>query len=308
MSEKPLFHNTLQVAVVVKNREEAMKKYAEVYGLDGWKTYQFDPTIVGQMIVKDKLQDYAMLMGLQNIGRTNWELIEPLDDISIYAEFLREHGEGIHHVALATDSYDDTVAFFRKKGIGIAQSGTVTFNNVTYTYLDTQDALSATIELYSTPPDAEAEAGRAQNPIFTDVLKVAVVVKDLDRALENYASLCGLRGWQVREINAATATNMTVRGKHQDYATRNATLQIGKVQWELIQPLDDKSIFAEFLQQHGGGFHHVTLAVANYDQAMRAFQEKGIGTIQSYTMNDVTYTYLDSQATFSTIVEVRSGT
>lgn len=307
MPEKPLFYDTLQIAVVVKNLNEAMKKYSEVYGLDGWKTYEFNPSIVGQMIVKDRRQDYAMLMGLLNIGKTNWELIEPLDDISIYADFLKQHGEGIHHVALATESYDKTVASFREKGIGIAQSGTVTFNDVTYTYLDTQDALSCTIELYSTPPDAESEGGRPARPIFTDVLQVAVVVKNLDDALENYSKLCGLKDWQVHEFNASTMADGTVRGKRQDFATRNAMLNIGKVQWELIQPLDDKSIYSDFLKQHGGGFHHVALGVADYNQAMAAFKEKGIGIAQSCKIGGITYTYLDSQDTFSAIVEVRGA-
>jgi 4-hydroxyphenylpyruvate dioxygenase-like putative hemolysin len=39
-----------------------------------------------------------------------WELIEPLDEEGIYARFLAEKGEGIHHVAVATPNFDETVA------------------------------------------------------------------------------------------------------------------------------------------------------------------------------------------------------
>ena len=34
-----------------------------------------------------------------------WELIEPLDEEGIYARYLAEKGEGVHHVALATPNF-----------------------------------------------------------------------------------------------------------------------------------------------------------------------------------------------------------
>jgi 4-hydroxyphenylpyruvate dioxygenase-like putative hemolysin len=44
------------------------------------------------------------------IGRVQWELIEPLDDKSVYARFLAEKGEGVHHIALAPSSFDQAIA------------------------------------------------------------------------------------------------------------------------------------------------------------------------------------------------------
>ena len=34
------------------------------------------------------------------VGTMQWELIQPLDDSSIYAEFLAAKGEGLHHVGV----------------------------------------------------------------------------------------------------------------------------------------------------------------------------------------------------------------
>jgi hypothetical protein len=36
------------------------------------------------------------------------------------------------------------------------------------------------------------------------------------------------------------------------------------VQWELIQPLTDKGIFAKFLAEKGEGVHHIAVAAANF--------------------------------------------
>ena len=44
------------------------------------------------------------------VGRVMWELIEPLDEEGIYARFLAEKGEGVHHVAVATSDFGETFA------------------------------------------------------------------------------------------------------------------------------------------------------------------------------------------------------
>ena len=44
------------------------------------------------------------------IGNVMWELIEPLDEQGIFARFLAEKGEGVHHIAVATPNFDDVVA------------------------------------------------------------------------------------------------------------------------------------------------------------------------------------------------------
>jgi 4-hydroxyphenylpyruvate dioxygenase-like putative hemolysin len=43
------------------------------------------------------------------IGQVQLELLEPLDDESIYARFLAERGEGVHHIAVASPTFDKTV-------------------------------------------------------------------------------------------------------------------------------------------------------------------------------------------------------
>jgi len=151
--EKPIFKNVLQVAVVVRDLDEAVKKYADEYGIGPWKIYEFDPKTVENMIIREKREDYAMRIALCNIGNVQWELIEPKDEKSIYAEFLRTCGEGLHHVAFAVDNYEEAMKFFRAKGHKILQGGT--WYGLTYTYLTTEENLKFIAEIYNMPPDFE---------------------------------------------------------------------------------------------------------------------------------------------------------
>ena len=45
--------------------------------------------------------------GTTMVGQVMWEVIEPLDEESIFARFLAEKGEGVHHIAVGTSRFND---------------------------------------------------------------------------------------------------------------------------------------------------------------------------------------------------------
>ena len=137
---KPMYNKVLQVAMVVKDCDEAVKLWADKYGIGPWKIYEFNPDTVNDMIIRGEKVGYAMRLALCDIGGVQWELIEPKDDKSIYAEFLRDKGEGLHHCAFGTDNYEEAVKFYKDKGLPILQGGE--WEGLTYTYLDSQKDLN----------------------------------------------------------------------------------------------------------------------------------------------------------------------
>lgn len=153
MDVEPTFKGVLQVAIVVENLDDAVRSYADDYGIGPWSIYTFDPSTVEDMVVRGERQDYAMRLAVCDIGDVQWEIIEPLDEKNIYAEFLEERGEGLHHVAFAVEDHDKTVKSQKRKGVGVLQAGT--WHGLRYTYLETQDKLSAIAELYDMPEDFE---------------------------------------------------------------------------------------------------------------------------------------------------------
>jgi methylmalonyl-CoA/ethylmalonyl-CoA epimerase len=68
------------------------------------------------------------------VGQVQWELIEPLDDESIYARFLAERGEGVHHLGVAAPRFDETVAQAEERN-GVFLSGE--FSGISVEYLAT---------------------------------------------------------------------------------------------------------------------------------------------------------------------------
>lgn len=64
-----------------------------------------------------------------------------------YARFLAEKGEGVHHIVVATPSFDDTVSAQAKRGNKLVLSGT--FSGAKVAYIPTDRDLSVIIEIFS---------------------------------------------------------------------------------------------------------------------------------------------------------------
>ena len=150
MSTEAVFKEVLQVGLVVKDVDAAVRKYWEVCGIGPWEIHTMDNRNMHDTMLHGKKKEFSMKVAFANVGDMQLELIEPLNDENIYAEFLREHGEGLHHIACAVDNFDETKTALKGKGVGVLQEG-VTREGMGFAYLDTQDAMSCITEIYKFP-------------------------------------------------------------------------------------------------------------------------------------------------------------
>src|SRR5436190_117758 len=97
-NQKPLFKEIVQIGIVVRNVQETARKYWDDFGIGPWDFYTFGPSNVKELTVHGQQTEHGWRTGAAKIGNIEIELIEPLDDRSIYAEHLRTRGEGIHHL------------------------------------------------------------------------------------------------------------------------------------------------------------------------------------------------------------------
>lgn len=153
--EKVPLTQVLQVAVVVEDLDKSMEHYWEHLGIGPWQVYTFQPPDLTNTKVRGKDVHYTMKLALVQVGDVQWELIEPLEGPSIYKDFLREHGEGLHHCAFATGdlSYQEAVDAFAEQDIPILMQGT--WHEITYAYMDTEEQVGTIVEIYDWPADVE---------------------------------------------------------------------------------------------------------------------------------------------------------
>ncbi len=153
-----MFTETKQIALVVRDLEATMKTYVHEYGIGPWQIYEFNPGVVSEMIPEDCAYRLAVTM----VGSVQWELIQPLDDKSMYADHLAKHGEGLHHVAVGGCGYDEALAEAKSKGRRVLQGGH--YNGVTFAYLSTDEDLGVITEIYDWPADLPPQEPDAVYP------------------------------------------------------------------------------------------------------------------------------------------------
>jgi len=114
-------------------------------------------------------------------------------------------------------------------------------------------------------------------PKITKISHVCMVVKDIDKAIETYEKVYGIGPWVMGgegEFKYLPGTTY-VHGKQVDFEGRLALCSSLNVDLELIQPLDDKSHYAEFLREHGEGMHHMLVEVDDKEEYIKLVEGRG---------------------------------
>jgi methylmalonyl-CoA/ethylmalonyl-CoA epimerase len=153
---EPVFTETLQVSMVVRDLEATMRTYVDEYGIGPWQIYEFDPDRVAPLPGGEApAPDSAWRIAVTMVGSVQWELVQPLDDRSIYADFLATKGEGLHHVAVGGKSYAETLAAMRAGGRRVLLGGL--YNGVAFAYLSTDEDIKVITEIFDWPEGHEQE-------------------------------------------------------------------------------------------------------------------------------------------------------
>ena len=78
--------------------------------------------------------------------------------------------------------------------------------------------------------------------------------------------------------------------------------------WKIVKPLEGRTIYNDFLDEHGEGIHHVAFAGREegvsempYGKQISEFVKRGFPVIQSGLLKDVAqFHYFDTEAATST--------
>ena len=114
--------------------------------------------------------------------------------------------------------------------------------------------------------------------------QVAVVVKDIEKAVKFYGSL-GIGPFV--EGPSASAVERRIYGKIEpDTRVEGRIAQMGPIEIELLQPRRGKSIQQEFLDTRGEGAIHICAYTEDLETDIRKMAEKGFEVISYARFDD----------------------
>ncbi len=142
-----------QIGIIVPNLEEAVESYWQLFGIGDWHFYTYGKPLVQKMTYQGKTTEYKMRVALSYFGTMRIELIEMVEGDTIYADFVKEHGYGLHHLGILVENMESALAEAETAGIKMIMDGEGFGRDGDghYAYLDTEDKIGVTLELIERP-------------------------------------------------------------------------------------------------------------------------------------------------------------
>jgi methylmalonyl-CoA/ethylmalonyl-CoA epimerase len=130
-----------QIGVVVKDIDRAIAFYQSNFGLG-----PFDVMEIGAPNVWDRGEEKPIKarLAFADLGGVQLELIQILEGDSFHLEFLREHGEGIHHLGFIVKDFKAKLEQAKAMGFKVLQADPF---GMAYAYLDTRQPGGIIFEL-----------------------------------------------------------------------------------------------------------------------------------------------------------------
>jgi len=135
---------------------------------------------------------------------------------------------------------------------------------------------------------------------------IGVVVKDIDKTVEYYSSMWGLGPWKKLE-RSPTKEQMLADGAYNwPYGLRVAAARWGPMVLELLQPVEGKSIWADFLETNGEGIHHLCFDVSNWDEVVAQLKKQGAKLMIGAKLEGVAWCYFETSPG-GLLIEIKQG-
>jgi catechol 2,3-dioxygenase-like lactoylglutathione lyase family enzyme len=206
---------------------------------------------------------------------------QPVSGSSAWADFLQAHGDGImslDYAAASRAAQDAEVTRLEGLGVGVLQTFEIDAGSgpLRVVHMDTAKAGGYAIGLTAGQvPDAPETT--PPSSFAPRLSQYALVVRDLD-AISAYWEKLGL---PAMEVTHPGLTELRYRGQPGRFDQKLGWHRHGTVTWEWILPLAGPTVYQDFLEEHGEGFHHLGFDVPDMDAATAAWKAAGFPVVQS---------------------------
>ncbi len=294
------------VGLVVKDVQKTVENYWNILGIGPWDIYPWESPLVYERRHHGRRAWAREKLALAQVGEVQLGLMEPIEGDSIYQDWLMEHGEGLHHLSFLVDSADDvdrTAEILANEGFPSLQSGRFRDNGA-FNYIDIKPVhvvwepvcLGDGIRTEPTHYPDKTQTSPAKVKVKS-IFQVGLVVKDIQKTVENYWNILGIGPWDIYPWEAPLVYDYKYHGRLAWARAKIAITMVGPVMLELMEHIAGDTIYPDWLAEHGEGLHHLNFLVDNVEDVDRIAEilaNQGFPSLQSGCFGDNgAYNYID---------------
>lgn len=149
-----MFKDFVQIGIVVSDIEKTTRNLTEVFGIGPFRIIDWPPADRDNIerYYHGESSDFTARMAFTELGPIEMEIIQPLKGESIWTDFLREHGEGIHHLRFNVEDINPVQEHLARYGVLSIQHGTGIRSNTMWMNFGTENLLGFIIEIMKIAP------------------------------------------------------------------------------------------------------------------------------------------------------------
>lgn len=149
-----IFNDFVQVGVIVEDVEATIKILSEVFGLGPFRIFDWPSEDRSDLkrTYHGEPAKFTARLAFTEIGPIELELIQPLEVPSAWADYLSEHGPGIHHIRFNVDDFELVVDYLKDRNVNVSQSGEGIRPGTMWANLDTESLIGFGIEIMKKLP------------------------------------------------------------------------------------------------------------------------------------------------------------
>ena len=140
MNERIKINEVAHICMIVDDIEKALERVNQTFEIPPVKVEE--STSTARLRGKDLGKYNVKLAFVKIASNMTLELLQISEGKSIEQDWLKNHGETIHHIAIKVDDLEKEAAKWEKKGVKILQE-----DHGKWIYLDTEKILGMNIEL-----------------------------------------------------------------------------------------------------------------------------------------------------------------
>ncbi|MBA3945468.1 MAG: methylmalonyl-CoA epimerase [Herpetosiphonaceae bacterium] len=131
------------IGIAVNDLERATAFYGATYGVTAWERIE--------------IPERYMAVAVTRIGDISLELITPTDPQAAFANYLAEHGEGVHHIAYEVDDIEASLHTLEGRGIRLVDAhGRPGIHHTCVAFLHPKATMGVLTELVQLPTNVHA--------------------------------------------------------------------------------------------------------------------------------------------------------
>jgi methylmalonyl-CoA/ethylmalonyl-CoA epimerase len=232
------------------------------------------------------------------LGGTPVEFIEELPGHDGFiAQFIRRHGEGLHHICYEIDRIEPMIAALKAGGVRVVDEHEFPDGQKTC-FISPRSAFGVLIQLWQ-PLDYERPLPRPVDDGLARFDHVAIAVREINPAMEFF-----------RRYFPSEVLNYPVRSTSQGNFVL-AHIDAAGFKLEFLQspgPNTEDDFVHGFIERYGQGMHHVTIDVKDFDgtlERLRADGQRIVGRESNW--RGERQFFISPQSAMGTLVQVWDG-